>query len=85
VREELKGQDLSFTEIAKVVGERWQVLPAEIREACEQQANVAKDKFYSELSDYKKTPEYLQYQEYLTDFKAKHRNPRSGNIYLLLF
>jgi hypothetical protein len=26
IREELKGQDLSFVEIAKLVGERWQVL-----------------------------------------------------------
>jgi len=63
---------LSFTEIAKVVGERWQVLPTEIRETCEQQANAAKEKYYSELAEYKKTPEYNQYQEYLMEFKAKH-------------
>lgn len=77
IREELRGQDLSFTEIAKVVGERWQILPADVREACEQQANTAKEKYYSELAEYKKTPEYAQYQEYLTEFKAKHGGTRA--------
>ncbi|USP79926.1 hypothetical protein yc1106_07200 [Curvularia clavata] len=75
VRESLKGQDLSFTEIAKVVGERWQVLPAEEREGCERQANGAKEKYYAELAEYKKTPQYEAYQKYLEDFKAKHSVP----------
>ncbi|XPS79531.1 hypothetical protein M3J09_011512 [Ascochyta lentis] len=75
VRELLKGQDLSFTEIAKVVGERWQVLPAEEREACERQANSAKEKYYAGLAEYKKTPQYEAYQKYLEDFKAKHNAP----------
>ncbi|KAF2684839.1 hypothetical protein K458DRAFT_301407 [Lentithecium fluviatile CBS 122367] len=75
VRETLKGQDLSFTEIAKVVGERWQVLPAEAREACERQANAAKEKYYAELAEYKKTVQYDAYQKYLEEFKAKHAAP----------
>ncbi|KAF1954019.1 hypothetical protein CC80DRAFT_136122 [Byssothecium circinans] len=78
VRETLKGQDLSFTEIAKVVGERWQVLPAEPREACERQANRAKEKYYATLAEYKKTPQYEEYQKYLEEFKAKHAAPQKG-------
>lgn len=78
VRETLKGQDLSFTEIAKVVGERWQVLPAEAREACESQANGAKEKYYAMLAEYKKTPQYEAYQKYLEEFKAKHAAPQKG-------
>ena len=78
VRETLKGQELSFTEIAKVVGERWQVLDADAREACERQANSAKEKYYAELAEYKKTPEYEAYQKYLEDFKAKHAAPPKG-------
>ena len=74
----MKGQDLSFTEIAKVVGERWQVLPAEAREACERQANSAKERYYAELAEYKKTPEYESYQKYLEEFKAKHAAPPKG-------
>ncbi|KAF1838608.1 hypothetical protein BDW02DRAFT_362651 [Decorospora gaudefroyi] len=75
VRESLKGQELSFTEIAKVVGERWQVLPADERESCERQANGAKEKYYAELAEYKKTPHFDAYQKYLEDFRAKHSVP----------
>ena len=78
MRESLRGQDLSFTEIAKVVGEKWQVLPAEERESCERQANGAKEKYYAELAEYKKTPQFEAYQKYLEDFKAKHAVPTKG-------
>lgn len=78
IRELLKGQELTFTEIAKIVGERWQVLPGEEREACERQANGAKEKYYAELADYKKTPQYEAYQKYLEEFKAKHAVPTKG-------
>ncbi|KAF2405511.1 hypothetical protein EJ06DRAFT_28612 [Trichodelitschia bisporula] len=77
VREELRGQELSFAEIAKLVGERWQVLSADEREACERQAAAAKEKYYAELAEYKKTVQYSQYQEYLAQFKAKHAAPRT--------
>lgn len=78
VRESLKGQDLTFTEIAKVVGERWQVLPAAEREACERQANTAKERYYAELAEYKKTSQYESYQKYLEDFRQKHAAPLKG-------
>ena len=78
MRESLKGQDLTFTEIAKVVGEKWQVLPAEEREGCERQANGAKEKYYAELAEYKKTPHFEAYQKYLEDFKSKHSVPTKG-------
>jgi hypothetical protein len=84
VRELLKGQDFSFTEIAKVVGERWQVLQAEEREACERQANGAKERYYAELAEYKKTPQYEAYQKYLEDFKAKHSIPTKGQYFTAL-
>jgi hypothetical protein len=76
----LKGQDLSFTEIAKVVGERWQVLPAEEREACERQANSAKERYYAGLAEYKKTQQYEAYQKYLEEFRAKHNAPTKGRF-----
>ncbi|OJD32736.1 high-mobility group 20a [Diplodia corticola] len=79
-RESLKGQELSFTEIAKLVGERWQTLSPGAREACERQAAAAKEKYYAELSEYKKTPEYAQYQEYLAEFRAKHNQQQSGQL-----
>ncbi|KAI5272075.1 hypothetical protein E4T47_04678 [Aureobasidium subglaciale] len=72
VRDELKGKDLSFTEIAKLVGERWQELQAHEKEPCEREAQALKDTYYSELRTYKKTPQYKAYQEYLIEFRAKH-------------
>lgn len=77
MRDKLKGQDLSFTEIAKAVGERWQELDVHEREPCEREAQVLKDRYHAELGEYKKTPQYAQYQGYLTDFKAKHSDQRN--------
>ncbi|TGZ79308.1 hypothetical protein EX30DRAFT_110673 [Ascodesmis nigricans] len=71
VRDELKGQNLSFTDIAKLVGERWKVLPPEDKESYEIRASVAKDKYNLEFEEYKKTDKYQEYMRYLADFKAK--------------
>lgn len=75
MREELKGRNLSFTEIAKLVGENWQNLTAAEKEPFESQAQAIKDKYLSDLSEYKKTPEYRKYMSYLQEFKAKHASP----------
>lgn len=72
VRESLKGKDYSFTEIAKTVGERWQVLPPDEKAALESRSQVMKDRYYSELAEYKKTQDYADYQQYFSDIKAKH-------------
>ncbi|KAI9664994.1 MAG: hypothetical protein M1821_006442 [Bathelium mastoideum] len=71
-RDSLKGQDLSFTEIAKLVGERWQQLTPEEREPFEREATAAKEKYYAQLAEYKKTPQYKEYQDYVADFRAKY-------------
>jgi len=77
MREQLKGQDLSFTEMAKVVGERWQVLSADSREVYEKRAATTKEKYNLEIAEYKKTENYAAYMEYLADFKAKNA-PQDG-------
>lgn len=76
MRGSLKGQDYSFTEIAKTVGEKWQVLPPDEKAAFESRSQAMKDHYYAQLAEYKKTREYADYQRYLADFKAKHE-PRS--------
>lgn len=78
MREELKGRNLSFTEIAKLVGENWQNLTAAEKEPFESQAQAIKDKYLSDLANYKKTGEYRKYQSYLQEFKAKHASPSQG-------
>jgi hypothetical protein len=70
----LKGKDLSFTEIAKTVGERWQVLAPDEKATYESRSQAMKDHYYAQLAEYKKTQEYSQYQDYLADFKAKHEH-----------
>jgi hypothetical protein len=77
VRENLKGKNFSFTEIAKTTGERWQVLPAEEKALHEIKSTAMKDKYLVQLVEYKKTRQYAEYQEYLADFRAKHGNPSS--------
>lgn len=71
MREDLKSQNLTFTEIAKLVGENWQNLAAPEKEAYETQANTAKEKYHRDLQEYKKTPEYRKYAQYLQEFKEK--------------
>jgi HMG (high mobility group) box len=71
MREDLKGKNLSFTEIAKLVGENWQNLSANEKEPYETQASKAKDRFNAELAEYKKTENHRTYAVYLTEFKEK--------------
>ncbi|KAH7170698.1 hypothetical protein EDB81DRAFT_176267 [Dactylonectria macrodidyma] len=71
MREDLKSQNLSFTEIAKLVGENWQTLGAAEKEAYENRANTDKEKYHRDLIEYKKTPEYKKYIQYIHEFKDK--------------
>jgi len=78
MREELKGRNLSFTEIAKLVGENWQNLTPGEKEPYEQQAFTAKERYNSELAEYKKTSQYKEYSQYLAEFKARQSNQQQG-------
>lgn len=80
MREEIRGQNLSFAEIAKYVGERWQNLSPVEKEHLEQQAFIAKEKYNKELVEYKKTDSHKDYAKYLTDFKVKHSSQTSGIV-----
>ncbi|KAL8677783.1 MAG: hypothetical protein Q9186_005816 [Xanthomendoza sp. 1 TL-2023] len=72
VRHDLKSENLTFTEIAKRVGEKWQTLSPEEREPFEAEAGSAKEAYLAELAKYKKTDQYREHARYLADFKAKH-------------
>ncbi|KAI0842902.1 hypothetical protein F5Y06DRAFT_76125 [Hypoxylon sp. FL0890] len=71
MREDLKGQNLTFTEIAKLVGENWQNLTRDEKEPFERQAHEAKERYNRELADYKKTDEYRKYCDYLHEFRKR--------------
>ena len=72
VREDLKSENLSFTDIAKRVGENWQQLSSTEKALYENHAVAAKEKFKADLVEYKKTDQYRVYNEYLAAFKIKH-------------
>lgn len=72
IREEVKHESLSFTEIARLVGERWQKLDPSQKEPFETHAASLKDTYNAQLAQYKKTDAYRDYMQYLADFKAKH-------------
>lgn len=86
VREKLKadGQELKFCDTAKVVGEQWQNLPTEEREGYETFAATRKSEYNAQLAEYKRTEQYRDYQRYLANFKATHKDhatspePRQG-------
>jgi hypothetical protein len=80
MRDDLKGRQLTFTEIAKLVGENWQNLSALEKEPFESQAQTAKERYNRDLAEYKKTVEYRKYLEYLQDFKEKHSTHKSGTF-----
>ncbi|KAK6586601.1 hypothetical protein PZA11_001658 [Diplocarpon coronariae] len=72
MREDLKGRNLSFTEIAKLVGENWQNLSPSEKDPYEQEAFGAKERYNNALAEYKKTDQYAEYARYLSEFKARH-------------
>lgn len=84
MREELKGRNLSFTEIAKLVGENWQALSPSEKEPYEQQAFTDKERYNNELAEYKKTPQFKDYSQYLAEFKARQANQQQGIFYNIL-
>ncbi|KAF7564061.1 hypothetical protein G7046_g9 [Stylonectria norvegica] len=79
MREDLKSQNLSFTEIAKLVGENWQNLAPAEKEAYESQANADKEKYHRDLMAYKKTAEYRKYMQYLQEFKEKQAKNQAND------
>lgn len=78
MRDDLKSQNLTFTEIAKLVGENWQSLQPGDKEIYESQANAAKERFHQQLAEYKKTSDYRKYMQYLHDFKERQAKQYKG-------
>lgn len=71
MRDDMKERQLSFTEIAKLVGEHWQSQSPEEKDVFEQQAFAQRERFNAEMSEYKKTDNYATYAAYLAEFKAR--------------
>jgi len=72
VQGEVKAESLSFTEVARLVGKRWQKLDASQRELFESHAGALKENYKSDLTGYMRTDTYKAYTQYLAEFKAKN-------------
>lgn len=74
---------LSFVQIAREVGRRWQELPVERKRVWESNAARAMQEFEAHMDEYKKTENWRKYQAYLVEFKAQQQKAsnrkRSGS------
>ncbi|KAL5121410.1 hypothetical protein ACEQ8H_000481 [Pleosporales sp. CAS-2024a] len=68
---------LSFVNIAREVGRKWQELPSEQKRVWESNAARAMQEFEAQMDEYKKTDSWRRYQVYLNDFKSQHAQPQS--------
>lgn len=69
MREEHKSQGLSFTEMSRRVGERWQSLDPEEKESWKQKAALPWENYKTELAEYQQSDDYKKHAQYLADFK----------------
>ncbi|RHZ55444.1 hypothetical protein Glove_415g25 [Diversispora epigaea] len=70
----VKEMNLTFPEMAKVVGDRWKKISTHEKEELEAQASAEKEKYLVSLSKYKTTEHWKKYQEYLKEFKEKYES-----------
>ncbi|KAL8791288.1 MAG: hypothetical protein Q9195_005977 [Heterodermia aff. obscurata] len=80
MREHLRPQNLSFTEIAKRVGEQWQLLDPQVKGQYESRAASAKEKYHADLAQYKTTDNCREYEEYLHSFNLKRADDKRAKI-----
>lgn len=78
MREDFKSQNFTFGELAKLFGEKWQMLAPAYRDSYESQASVAKDMYDNNVAAYKKTSQCLKYSKYLLQFREKQAKHNLG-------
>ncbi|KAH8723444.1 hypothetical protein GQ44DRAFT_741056 [Phaeosphaeriaceae sp. PMI808] len=69
---------LSFVNIAREVGRRWQDLPAEQKRVWESNAARAMQEYEAQMDEYKRTDSWRKYQLYLNNFKLQQSQPPAG-------
>lgn len=79
MRKKHKAKSLSFTEMARLIGEQWQSLLDAEKALYEQQASTAKETYSNELAQYKKMDRYLEHVQYRAQFKAR-QEPQSNTF-----
>ena len=77
-REQLKEQNLSFSDLSKVVGGKWQQLRRDKNKEWKIKGGVLRERYKVKLAEYQKTDNFQDYQRYLAEFKATQvvKNPQ---------
>ena len=75
---------LSFTEISRVVGMRWQALPREEKYLWNIQAAQAMHSYAQAMDEYRKTDTFREHRKYLEQFQRRHQAPPSTGYDLSL-
>lgn len=79
MREGLKSQGLSFTEMSRRVGEQWQSLKPEEKESWKQQAAMPWENYKAEMAEYQKSDNHKKYAQYLANFKRAQWAKKGDN------
>ena len=61
---------MPFTEISKLVGDRWQALPPAEKDKWKRKAAIPSEKYKQDLAAYQKTEDFRKYEQYVANFKA---------------
>ncbi|RCH82624.1 hypothetical protein CU098_000971, partial [Rhizopus stolonifer] len=72
IRAELKQQNKSFTDLAKIIGDRWKNISANEKEIYELGAQKAKELYAKQVDAYQQTESFQCYQKYLSEFKSQN-------------
>lgn len=72
IRAELKQQNKSFTDLAKIIGDRWKNISANEKEIYELGAQKAKELYAKQVNAYQQTESFQCYQKYLSEFKSQN-------------
>lgn len=78
MREQLKDENLSFPELSRQVGIRWQGLSPEEKEHWKQLAAKPWEVYKEKVLAYQQTDQYREYKKYVEDFKAAQAVKQRG-------
>ncbi|KAI9692122.1 MAG: hypothetical protein M1822_006352 [Bathelium mastoideum] len=72
---------LTFVEISRIVGMRWQALPREQKYLWDIRASQAMQLYTQVMEEYRKTETFREHQRYLEEFRRKHQPCSSEACY----
>lgn len=77
IREDPTIAAMSFVDIARLVGQKWQTLESSAKEGWESKAAAIHRQYERAMADYKQTDSYRNHQAYLAEFRDKQSRPRA--------